>query len=159
MLLPYGCAGAELGWLREISKSWTVETAVMCMRQWRDDPHVMGILRRLLGDTSIIDIHLLSDEEVFKKVAVMLVHGDIFVLRQDRLARGRFSTQAEQASAPPPAAPQRKASAPAPPPPDANTFPPNHDQAAQAATLRGAAETGAAFCEECERQRGAAAGE
>jgi len=67
---------------------------------------------------------------------------------------------ATRGSSPPPPQQQRpaptsrsSASAPVASEPEATTFPANHEAAAQAAVLIAAAESGAPFCEECEKLR------
>jgi len=92
-------------------------------------------------------------DELLKRIAAALRARQLRAFRIEREESGGAPPpEAGQAAGPTPAA--------APPPaqePDPDTFGANHDAQNQAASLQAAAAAGVPFCEECEKQRRAAA--
>jgi hypothetical protein len=117
----------------------------------------MGRLRELVRKSEGgLYLSLMRDDEVIEQFT-RLLHSGRWRLCQQIATRswapapGVDRTEAE---------PQReipRRQPVAPPPvvnvPESTTFPPQHDQAAQANTLIEAANDGVPFCEECEKQR------
>jgi hypothetical protein len=125
------------------------------LRQYKPDLAVMSHLRDVL--TLSDPVSLFSDDEVVRTVAWRLV------ARQLRFRkyfwRPRKEMPAEETSQPPTqdTSSSTGLTSPTSEEPDPSTFAGNHDGQAQAAALRAAAASGVPFCEECEKQRQAAA--
>jgi len=125
------------------------------LRQFKPDLATMSHMRDVLTLTD--PVSRFSDDEVIATVAWRLA------ARQLRFRKFFFRPRREMPAAETSQPPTQDTSsgagltAPAGEEPDPSTFAGNHDGQAQAAALRAAAASGVPFCEECEKQRRAAA--
>jgi hypothetical protein len=125
------------------------------LRQYKPDLAMMSHMRDVLTLTD--SVSRFSDDEVIATVVWRLA------ARQLRFRkfffRPRKEMPAEETSQPPSEDPTSGAGLTSPKgeEPEPNTFAGDHDGQAQAAALRTAAAAGVPFCEECEKQRQAAA--
>jgi hypothetical protein len=119
-------------------------------RSLKANPAAMNAVRRMLNPPAGE-----SDEVLLEKLARMVESGRILVgMHQSNY--GGIIAGADEA-APPENRPAADQSAGPAAVEEEPTFPPNHDQLAQAAALRQAARAGAPFCEECEKAKRAPA--
>ena len=125
-------------------------------RRFKADPYNMDALREALTkDEPCPCAKKWNDQEILAQVAWQLTEGTLRVAekRYDVLprgaARGRPTQPTARAEAPPAPVTETPPPEPAPEPTDEE----NVDAAAQAATLKQAAQDGTPFCEECEKAR------
>jgi hypothetical protein len=150
-IVPFAtCADAD-GVIDVLDQS-VVETF---LRQYKPDLAMMSHMRDVLTLTD--PVSLFSDDEVVRTVAWRLAARQLRFRRF--FWRPRVEAPAQETPQPPSEDPTGGAglTAPAGEEPDPNTFGGDHDGQAQAAALRAAAADGTPFCEECEKQRQAAA--
>lgn len=141
------------------------DLALLFLRKCKSDPGSMALLRRFVAyHSDQASLKRMSDHQVLQLLARNISD------RQVKVVLHKGSAPLKGGSAPPPipkpAPPQPKASVarPAPlepikpvaaPPPIEEAVFASVDAAAQAATLKSAAQSGAPFCEECAKARSA----
>jgi hypothetical protein len=132
-------------------------TAVQKLQRLKSDPLAMSAIRRMLHqEHGSQRLSKLSDDALIEKAADLLVSRRIHYRIEPRARTAGASSSVAPKSASP-AFPLAERASPAPAPTtrsvpvaaDPPTLPPNIDPAAQAATLKKAAEQGAPFCEMC----------
>lgn len=122
-----------------------LEDAASLLRWLAHSPGTHAALRSLLptyaGSTR------LSPSAVLRRLAQLLWIGAVVVHRRRYARTAYFLEYAAGSSAPPPPPPTPRPTQIE----ERDTFPPTHDAAAQANALKGAAQAGVPFCEECAR--------
>jgi hypothetical protein len=125
------------------------ERALQFLGQFKSDAAAMADLRRLLGERDwLASPGRLSDDEVLAAVARLLGSGELVaaVEWKPRISAPQLPDSAPEAPAPSrESSPQQEQ--------ESDTFGPGHDGAQQAAALVAASQSGAPFCEECERAK------
>jgi hypothetical protein len=129
----------------DIRARWDESSAIAFLNRFRTDSLAMAGFRRQISGSAA---GKLSDEDVIKRIARMLVSGELVVVRP-QLERVKDELPPTPPEAPPP--PERQEPAPVEVPEDEPTFAPDNHGELQAAVLITAAQTGVAFCEECQR--------
>ncbi len=128
----------------DIRARWDENSATAFLNRFRSDALAMAGFRRQIHAGAA----KLSDDEVIKRVARLLVSGELVVVRPQH-ERVKDELPPTPPEAPPP--PEKKEAAPVEVPEDEPTFAPDNHGELQAAVLITAARTGVAFCEECQR--------
>jgi hypothetical protein len=126
------------------------------LRLRRSDFSFLFELRELLSRTD--PVHRMTDDQVIETIACRLATRELLLRVTERRWEGDSggNEKSEKQSVPEP----DRAPSSAPPKieePEPNFFDSSHDGAAQAAALEAAAESGVPFCQECEKQKRAAA--
>ena len=123
--------------------------ALQFLGRLKTDPGAMARLRGLVAQRSHAgDLSRVSDDQILAQVAGLLSSGELLAGYQQHQAielPGESSAEEPPAPAAPPPRPARAERQE----PDPPTFGGQHDGAAQALALAGAAALGFAFCEEC----------
>jgi hypothetical protein len=155
--IPYGNASWYFGWWSEpVDLGETIEfsdrgSALLFLLPFKSDLQFMLGLRRLLNEWNRGEtLASLRDQRVLEEIAWLLSTRQLWLKRQYHESEAGASAQvtAPQPQPMPLPPPPPQPSAPPEPEPEEATFLPDFDAAAMAAVMRGAAQSGAPFCEE-----------